>query len=222
VDYSKEHSARRGKRYVCRICKERYHLEQIEFQKRSKTIYKRVCFSGVCEDKAREEVAKKVLKQHRKAQKDKLKQSLGIKPKKQSQHPLQKSLNKIARLLDKNRPCLARPFEATNRKLEGGHIFGVGSFPALRYNIWNIHGQSHKSNHILGGESLLMLEGIERRYGSERLDMVIGLRQKYKVLKLSKDDKKEALKIANQIVRDLESGKEYTRDEINEQLNIYV
>ena len=221
MQHSKEHSARRGKRYVCQYCGERYQMNKETYSLRSLGVYKRSCTSNECEDKARSKAAKKALKVVRKQQKDKLREAIGIKPKKQSQDALQKSINKIARLLDKGRPCLARPFEAQNIALQGGHIFSVGSYPALRYNVWNIHGQCHKSNAILGGEPDLMLEGIERRYGHEQLDKVLSLKSTYKVLKLTNQEKKEALKKANKIIRELESGKTYTRDEVNEIIGIY-
>jgi hypothetical protein len=196
-------------------------MEKQTYSLRSLGVYKRSCTSNECEDQARGKAAKKALKVVRKQQKDKLREAIGIKPKKQSQDALQKSINKIARLLDKGQPCLARPFEAQNIALEGGHIFSVGSYPSLRYNIWNIHGQCHKSNAILGGEPDLMLEGIERRYGQEQLDKVLSLKSTYKVLKLTNQEKKDALKKANKIIRELESGKTYTRDEVNKIIEIY-
>jgi hypothetical protein len=66
-----------------------------------------------------------------------------------------------------------------------------------------------------------MLEGLEIRYGAEIRDMVEGLRLKYPKLSLSVQDKTEALKTANKLIRDLEKGFEYTRDQINEFLGIY-
>ena len=218
---SKEHSARRGKRYVCQYCGERYDMDKQTYSLRSLGVYKRSCTSNECEDQARGKAAKKALKVVRKQQKDKLREAIGIKPKKQSQDALQKSINKIARLLDKGQPCLARPFENQSRPLEAGHIFSVGAYPALRYNLWNIHGQSNKSNRQNGGESDLMQEGIERRYGIEQFNKLQDMRRTYKVLKLTNQEKKDALKKANKIIRELESGKTYTRDEVNEMIEIY-
>lgn len=221
MKHTKEESAKRGKRYVCQYCGERYHMDKKTYSMRSLGVYKRCCTSSECEDKARGKTAKKALKTVRKQEKDKLRKAIGIKPKKQSQDPLQKSINKIARLLDKDRPCLARPFENQNRALEAGHIFSVGAYPALRYNLWNIHGQSNKSNRQNGGESDLMQEGIERRYGVDQFDKLQEMRRTYKVLKLTNQEKKEALRKANKLIKDLESGKHYTRDEVNEIIGIY-
>ena len=220
MKYSKEQSAKRGKRYVCRICKDRYHMTSEEYKKRSLTFRKRTCDKDDCLDIAAAEVAKKAIKKVRKEEKERLRKAIGIKGK-QSQDPLQKVMNKIARLLDKDEPCLARPFENQNIPLQGGHIYSVGSHPALRYNIWNIHGQSHKSNAINGGEPHLMIEGIERRYGIEQRRKVENLVKEYKVLKLSREEKKAALKVARRLMRELEKGTIFTRDEINKQIGIY-
>jgi hypothetical protein len=224
MKYTKEQSAKRGKRYVCQYCGERYHMDQNTYSLRTLNkngLYKRCCTSDGCESIARGKLAKQALKLYRKQQKDKLREAIGDKKGKQSQDPLQKAINKIARLLDKNKPCLARPFENQNRPLEAGHIFSVGAYPALRYNLWNIHGQSNKSNRQNGGESDLMQEGIERRYGIEQFNKLQEMRRTYKVLKLTNQEKKEALTVANRIARELESGKVYTRDEVNELIGIY-
>lgn len=139
---------------------------------------------------------------------------------KQTKEPLQIAINKIARLLDADLPCLARPFEYS-QNYDAGHIFSVGAHPALRYHLWNIHKQSVKSNKYLGGEQILMLQGIEQRYGEEIREYIEKLPQKIPTLKLSIEEKKEALKKANKIIRDIESGEKFTRNEINEILGIY-
>ena len=218
MQHSKEESAKRPKKKTtvtrsCKVCRTRFERENhLTFI---------VWCSPDCGYKYSQELKKKKEREAWKKKKEQLKANLGIKPKKQSQDILQKEVNKIARLLDKGKPCLARPNEAQNIALEGGHIFSVGSYPALRYHLWNIHGQSHKSNAILGGEPTLMLEGIERRYGIECRNDVEELRKRYSVLKLTKAEKSEAAKKARQIIKELESGKVYTRDQVNEILAIY-
>ena len=216
--HSKEESAKRPEKKTtvkrtCKICRSRFDREK------AKTWI--VWCSADCGYEYSKELRAKQRREAWKKEKEKIKQYLGIKPKKQSQDSLQKAVNKIARLLDKGKPCLARPNEAQNIALEGGHIFSVGSYPSLRYHLWNIHGQSHKSNAILGGEPDLMLEGIERRYGIEKRNDVEELRKRYPVLKLTKAEKKEAVKKANRIIKELESGKVYTRDQVNSILGIY-
>lgn len=216
--HSKEESAKRPEKKTtvkrtCKICRARFDREKV------KTWV--VWCSPDCGYEYSKELRAKQKREAWKKEKEKIKQYLGIKPKKQSQDSLQKAVNKIARLIDKGQRCLARPNEAQNTPLEGGHIYSVGSYPSLRYHLWNIHGQSHKSNAILGGEPDLMLQGIERRYGIEKRNDVEDLRKRYPVLKLTKAEKKEAVTKANRIIKELESGKVYTRDEVNDILGIY-
>ena len=191
--------------------------------KRSMTAFKSSCTDLICEGKAVDKMFADKRKQQNKEwqeRKKAMKLDLGIK-KKQSAEPLQKSINQIARILDDLEPCLARPTE-NHTKFDGGHIFGVGAHPSLRYNLWNIHKQSVKSNRDLGGEQLLMIEGIHIRYGQERMHYVLNLPKKYPTTKLNANERKDALKVANQIIRDLEKGILYTRDQANEMIGIYV
>jgi len=211
------------KRYTCKWCKSKYSMFVSIRSKRSMTAFKNSCTALICEGKAIDKMFADKRKQENKEWKLRKKAmmiDLGIK-KKQSAEPLQKSINQIARILDDIQPCLARPTE-NHTKFDGGHIFGVGAHPSLRYNLWNIHKQSVKSNRDLGGEQLLMIEGIQIRYGEERMDYVLNLPKIYPVIKLNAHERKDALKVANQIIRDLEKGIIYTRDEANKMIGIYL
>ena len=52
---------------------------------------------------------------------------------KQTKEPLQIAINKIARLLDADLPCLARPFEYS-QNYDAGHINGAISFSSSLLN----------------------------------------------------------------------------------------
>lgn len=217
------------KRYKCKICSEFYYMNKEAHKRRTFENGGRVsrtCTKRECEIESMKRAAMKQVKQQRilkrkewKKEKEQIRQNLGIK-KKQSQEPLQKAVNKIARLLDTQENCLARPTEK-HTKFDAGHIFSVGSHPSLRYHLWNIHKQSVKSNRYNGGEMGLMLDGLEIRYGKEVREMVESLPGKYSVLKLTAFEKREKLKIANEVCRRLEKGEQLSRDEINEMLGIY-
>lgn len=208
--------SKRIKLYVCKVCKNKYDRKGNHLI----TWCSPECGTQLALKKLRDKKKADVKEVNKAWKEKKAVYRAELSQGKQSQDPLQKAVNKIVRLLDKDQPCLARPFEQCSH-FDAGHVWGVGSWPSLRYNVWNIHKQSVKSNRDLGGESLLMLEGIETRYGAEIRDMVEGLRLKYPKLSLSVQDKTEALKTANKIIRDLEKGFEYTRDQINEFLGIY-
>lgn len=192
------------------------------YSKRSMTALKRVCTEVECMTKAAmKTIETKKAKQRKewKQRKENLKIDIGVK-KKQSQEPLQKSINRIAVLIDKDKPCIARPIE-NHVHFDGGHVYSVGSHPALRYNLHNVFKQSVKSNRDLGGEQSLMLEGIEIIHGPEQRKKTESLIQKYPVLKLTYDEKKDALKEANKIIRELEKGVKHSRDQVNELIGIY-
>ena len=139
---------------------------------------------------------------------------------KQTNDPLQMVINKLVRLLDADMPCLARPTEQ-NFHYDSGHIFSCGSWPSLRYNLWNIHKQSVKSNRDLGGESLLMLEGLENRYGVEAVDKLKQLKSEYNSLKLTEDEKGHAIRRVRELIKRAESGEYLSRDFCNKYIGIY-
>ena len=73
---------------------------------------------------------------------------------------LQVIFNKYIRERDKNRPCISCDKQLTG-KFDAGHFFSVGSYPNLRFNENNVHGQcvfcnQHKhGNHIEYGTRLI-------------------------------------------------------------------
>lgn len=195
---------------TCKICKEKF----------DRNFDNQICCGYDCNVKYALKILEKKRKAEWKERKQELKEDLGV-VKKQSAQPLQKSINKIVRLIDKGLPCTARPTE-NHTHFDAGHVFGVGAHPSLRYNLDNIHIQSVKSNRDLGGESLLMLDGIEIRYGKEYRDYVESLPKLYPVLKLTSNERRDSLKTANRIIRNIENrGIIYTRDEVQELLGIY-
>ena len=152
------------KSYKCRVCGSKY-------ERNMGLTWVKWC-SEECQDKYLKKIIEKERQKQWRKKKEQYKRELGIKPK-QSQEPLQKAINKIARLLDKDKPCLARPFDKPTR-YEAGHIIPVGRYPSLRYHLWNIHKQGNYSNRSQKDDGL-MLEGLEIRYGKERREYVEGL-----------------------------------------------
>ena len=214
-------SGEKLKSYSCKYCGEKYEMTAREYGSRSMGAAKRSCKSTECmKDAAMAflESKKSAEKKEWKKRKEVLKKDVGKKVN-LNDEPLQKAINKIARLLDKDQPCLARPFDR-NKNFDGGHVIPKSRYLCLRYHLWNIHKQGKQSNRSQE-DDMLMLEGIERRYGKERRSFLETLHIKYPILKLSTPEKSDALWIANGLIRDLEGGTEYTRDEVNTLLGIY-
>lgn len=115
---------------------------------------------------------------------------------------LQKLVNQIARLIDRGAPCVSSLRPITG-KCDGGHRFSTGSFPALRFNLFNIHAQSVAENQYRGGNPDGYDHGLSTMYGDAYVEMVHGLKKKYPVLKLTQDELKEAIKKARILISEI-------------------
>ena len=138
---------------------------------------------------------------------------------------LQKEINKIARLIDGDLPCISC---GTQNPVQyaGGHRKSVGSHPNIRYHLDNIHKQCNNyCNKNLSGFPDGYDSGLLKRYGPEYLDTVLNLTLKHKELKISKDELIEKIAIARKIIRDFSTFQFedplQARHQINKILNIY-
>jgi len=102
-------------------------------------------------------------------EKKKLRESLTV-----WKNELQDEVNLIARLIDKDLPCLAKG--KYSNQTHGGHIFSRGSNQTIRYNLHNIHRQSAQSNHFQNEDGLLR-EGLVNEYGQPYMDFISELRR---------------------------------------------
>jgi hypothetical protein len=211
---------KRPKLYVCKVCRNKYEKGVIHANNPLASWCSVECATKLALKKLEQNKVKAISQGNRewKERKKGLKQELT--GGKQTNDPLQQAINKLVRLLDNDLPCLARPTEQSSH-FDSGHVYGVGSFPSLRYNLWNIHKQSTKSNRDLGGESLLMLDGLADRYGQERVEFLKNLRIEYRELHLTPQEKEEALKRTRELIRRVEKGEYMTRDFANKYIGIY-
>ncbi|HOD09932.1 MAG TPA: recombination protein NinG [Flavobacterium sp.] len=141
---------------------------------------------------------------------------------------LQFEINQIIKYIDMNVNCISsnRPLA---EKRNSGHIFSVGSNPTLRFNLNNIYNQSISDNKDKGGQPLEAIEGIKNMYGQEQLNLVLGLKAKYKYIGLTKEDVKAKTQIARSIVKHLKlENKTYNsierielRKKYNKMIGIY-
>ncbi len=160
----------------------------------------------------------------RKRKAENRKQKLALKRTSKLKEELQQAVNKIARLIDIDKPCISCNHGATerfNRQAHGGHYKSVGGHPSVRFNLHNIHKQCSICNNYYSANELNYRKGLIERYGEDYLNKVEGLEAKYPVLKLSRTELEEAVKTARAIVREIEKGTDYTREEVNRRLGIY-
>jgi len=147
-----------------------------------------------------------------------------IKKKAEFEKDLQTEVNTIVRLIDVDKGCISCGHgwkEGWTRQAHAGHYYSVGSDPTLRFNFFNIWKQCSICNNFKGGNERAYADGIIERYGKMTLLRMNGLKAKYKEIHLAKHELIEKIKIARKIKRAIKSGKDYTRDELNDQLGIY-
>lgn len=138
---------------------------------------------------------------------------------------LQNVVNWIVKELDKDLPCISHPDMTGFLRWDAGHAFTVKAHSDIRFNLHNIHKQNSQSNELYGYCPEYQ-QGLLNRYGQGYLDMVLRLpltwngigKKKFKI-NLIRD---EYLPNARRIQREMKAGAEFTRDQINEMIGIYV
>jgi hypothetical protein len=142
---------------------------------------------------------------------------------------LQKEINQIVRLIDKDCPCISsgRPYRTDD---QAGHFYSVGSTPALRFNLLNLWSQSIKDNMHNSGNLLNYRENLVN-FGI--IYFIEDEKRKYPTLKLSIEEIKEAIskaKIVKKVMIELNSDvfnprsvvkRIELRQEFNRYLEIY-
>jgi len=141
---------------------------------------------------------------------------------------LQKEINTIVRLIDKNSFCHSTK-KPLNDKFDAGHMFSVGANPTIRFNLFNIYAQSVYANQYLSGDQINFLAVLSDVYGLKHKEYVLSLKSLYKLIKLSQDELKEKTLIARSIVKHLKiENKTYNsierielRKKFNKMIGIY-
>jgi hypothetical protein len=137
---------------------------------------------------------------------------------------LQTVVNWIVRELDKDLPCISHPDMKNFLRYDAGHYFTVKAHAEVRYNLHNIHKQNSYANEKYGGNADYA-NGLKERYGSDYLEMVLGLPLLFN--NTAKDNftisniKEVYLPNAKRVQVEMKNGAEFTRDYINELIGIY-
>jgi hypothetical protein len=112
---------------------------------------------------------------------------------------LQAQVNLIVRLIDKGCNCISsnRPYREDD---QAGHMYSVGSTPALRFNLLNLWSQSirdnmHNSGNLLNYREMVIKLNI--------IDLIEEQRLKYPTLKVSIEEIKEAIQNAKSVILEL-------------------
>ncbi|MBN1969603.1 MAG: recombination protein NinG [Candidatus Delongbacteria bacterium] len=138
---------------------------------------------------------------------------------------LQDMINKIVRLIDADKGCIScsHGWETKfTRQRHAGHRHSVGSNHSLRFNLFNEYVQCSICNNYLSGNEREYDKGLLKHYGQESLDILEREKLKYKDIKLTRGDLEGSIIMARKIVKELLSGCDYSRSEINYMIGIYV
>jgi gamma-glutamylcyclotransferase (GGCT)/AIG2-like uncharacterized protein YtfP len=98
---------------------------------------------------------------------------------------LQQVFNQYIRLRDQGKGCISCGKQLQG-KYDAGHYFSVGSYPNLRFNESNVHGQCVGCNQHKHGNLLEYAIGIEKRIGKSKLEELKSMRNDRLSLPLDK------------------------------------
>ena len=208
-----------NKQKSCKICKNKFVPKNVSTEPVCQNYDCKVAYALKIVDKnklEKDKEAKRIKREEKQKQRDAITNW---------KNELQDEVNLIARLIDKDLPCLAKGKYAN--QMHGGHIFSRGSNQTIRYNLHNIHRQSAQSNHFQNEDGLLR-EGLVKEYGQDYMNFISELRRTPS-LQYSNESFHEITKKARQIVSKLKKvDKIYNlnqrielRNQINIELGIY-
>lgn len=194
----------------CRICRNKFTPKNSSLEVVCDNYDCKVTFA--MQVVAKQKIAKeKKVKQKNAEEKNILREKL--KTKSDYEKELQKEINTIVRLIDKDFVCISTS-KPLNSKFDAGHFYSCGSNPTIRFNLFNIYAQSVHANQHLSGDQINFLEGLKTHYGAEHAEYVLSLKSIYKLIKLTQDELKEKIVTARQIVKALKAlDLSYTTDQ---------
>jgi len=169
------------------------------------------------EIKAKKKIEREI-KIERKKQKDE------VRKKSYYEKQLEIEVNTIVRLIDEDNGCIScsHGWDGNwTRRKNAGHRLSVGASPHLRYNFFNIYLQCSICNTHKSSNEREYDKGLFTHHGVDILEKAKSLSASFKSLHLSKEDLKEKIVIAKGIKKEILSGKDYTRNELNLLLKIY-
>lgn len=137
---------------------------------------------------------------------------------------LQGEINQIVRLIDADKGCISCDHgwhSKATRQFHAGHRISVGANDTLRFNVYNIYKQCSICNNFKSANEREYDKGLIKYYGLSMLEYVRILPVQFPSLHLSKEELKEAIIKARRIKKEILEGKDYTRQQINDQIGIY-
>jgi len=140
---------------------------------------------------------------------------------------LEKEVNHIARLIDKDSGCISCGGHTTPN---GGHYHAVKSNGSIRFNLDNIHLQDYNCNGNKGANIPMYDLGLIERYGKQYWEYVkFDIVNNFPLLKMARFEYEQKIQIARSIVKHLKiENKTYNsverielRKKFNKMIGIY-
>jgi len=178
-----------------------------------------------CKDHAISQAISKVrLNSIKTAKKELREKKESIRTKNWYEKKLESEVNQIVRLIDNDKGCISCKCgweTSTERQFHAGHRKSVKSNPTIRFNVFNIYKQCSICNNWESANEREYDKGIIKYYGQEMLDDIEQLPAEFKEIHLSIDELKEAIDKSRILKKEILSGKDFTRKEINDLIGIY-
>jgi hypothetical protein len=129
------------------------------------TSLEKYCRKTECRVRLAMENLEKIKKQQVKQEKNRLKEKKeSLKSLSDYKKELQTLVNKYVRLRDRNNGCISCN-KKLKAKFDAGHFYSVGSYPQLRFDLMNIHGQCVPCNQHLRGNLHEYRKNIVKKIG---------------------------------------------------------
>lgn len=172
---------------------------------------------------------KKAFEIMRKSSNKKLKE--GLKTNSDYKNDLQKLVNEIVRLIDKNSGCIS--CDNGSGQMQAGHYASVGGNNSIRFHLDGIYQQCGTCNNHRHGNLAEYMEGLIIKFGQGHFDYIKSLKVLHPELKLSGDNLKQAIVTARLIIKELKLLNEtsdlprssalrvHLREVYNKELNLY-
>lgn len=162
--------------------------------------------------------------------KKKIEMKRNLETKSELETKLQKEVNTLVRYIDRGHECISsgRPLGNDVRKYDAGHLFTTNANPTIRFNLFNIFGQSVHDNQHKSGNELEYFLRLETVFSKELQDFCLKLKQ-IKAIHLSKDDIRDKTMVARSLVKWIKlQDRIFTKEEriklrndFNNELGIY-
>lgn len=137
---------------------------------------------------------------------------------------LQTLINFIVRHIDYEKGCISCNHgwdKQWTRQRQAGHFHDKKHFDGLRFHMYNIFCQCTICNDRMSANLDNYRKGIIKYYGQDVMDFIDAMPSKYERHTFTIPKIRKCIETAKMIKKDIISGRDYSRMEVNSMLNLY-